>query len=107
HLLHGGIANFFRRPLAPREHDCLVALGGNRSLEVGDLAVGNVVAPTLDNAKRSPLQESLRHVRSHVDVLLFAVGLARNDISIDVAHGATAPDRSPMPTDSRVTISAD
>src|SRR5690606_131102 len=50
-LLPAGLARFLRRPFGPGKDDRLAVLRLHRPPEVGELAVGHVVAPVLDHAQ--------------------------------------------------------
>jgi dihydrofolate reductase len=86
HLRHGGIAGLLVRPLDPGEDDRLVGFGLNGLAEIGDLAVGHVVAPALDHARGAEVDEHAVALPGVVDELLLVRGRDRDHEPVDVAH---------------------
>ena len=97
-FLAGRIAHGFRRPEYPRKHNVFARLRLHRPLEVGDLAIGHVVAPTFHHAQRAIFFEDRRYPGGQFAIgLLFSSG-HRNHESVDISH-----DMSPLVHARRVT----
>jgi hypothetical protein len=75
------------RIFEPGEHDHFIRLGLHRALEVGELAVGHVVAPGLDHAGCAELLEHRRGVGGVLAKGFLVRGRNRDDKSFDIAHG--------------------
>jgi hypothetical protein len=57
HLLHGGVARGLVGPFDPRKGHRFLGRGLDRATEIGDFAVGDIVAPSLDHTDRAQLDE--------------------------------------------------
>ena len=87
HLLVGRVARRLVGIFEPGEHDDFIRLGLHRALEVGELAVGHVVAPGLDHAGCAELLEHRRGVGGVLAKGFLVRGRNRDDKSFDIAHG--------------------
>ena len=77
HSGHGGVTSCFIGPLDPGENDRLVLFRLNGLAKVGELPVGDVIAPAFENARRAEFLEYTAGFLRVIDELLLArVGTA-------------------------------
>src|SRR5690606_1765843 len=80
------ITSRFVRVLDPREHDDLTGLCLHGAFEIRDLAVGDLVTPSLDQAQRTVLLEVRERFERHVPIGLLLLGGDRENESVDICH---------------------
>jgi hypothetical protein len=77
HLLHAGVARGLVRPLDPRKGHRFLGRGLDRAAEVGDLAVGDVVAPaSITRIAPSSMNSGSKWRACSMNFCLLAVGTA-------------------------------
>src|SRR4249919_1771539 len=87
HALHAAVAGALVRPLDPRKHHRFVVLGLDGAAEVGDLAVGDIIAPALQDAGRAIFHEDRIAAIGVLDeFVLVGRGYGHHE-AIDVGHG--------------------
>src|SRR5690606_16100901 len=86
HLPDARVAGGLVGPFHPCEHDRLVGGGPHRAAEVGDLALGHVVAPGLDHTRGAGLDEERVEAAGVIEEGLSVAGGNRDHESVDVGH---------------------
>src|SRR3546814_4209078 len=83
------------RPFDPTEHGGFAGFGKNRAFIVGDLAVGNIVAPAFEHPRRAMVEENDRRLVGHraIGVLVGvgnrgeeAIGIDRKSTRLNSSH---------------------
>jgi hypothetical protein len=74
-------------PFDPRKHHRFVVLGLNGATEIGDLAVGDIIAPAFQDAGRAIFHEDRVAAVGVLDEFVLVGRGYGHDEAIDVGHG--------------------